>query len=84
MLWTAYVPIVTEVESIRPRWRCTSAPLAWMAGAARNASCGPTRSGAISSTPGGSPSGLAIVLTTLVIDLMGNPLRGWLDPHLKL
>ncbi|PYM93492.1 MAG: peptide ABC transporter permease [Candidatus Rokuibacteriota bacterium] len=28
--------------------------------------------------------GLAIFLTTLVINLMGNALRDWLDPHLKL
>jgi ABC-type dipeptide/oligopeptide/nickel transport system permease subunit len=27
--------------------------------------------------------GLAIFLTTLVINLMGNALRDWLDPHLK-
>ena len=28
--------------------------------------------------------GLAIFLTTLVINLMGNALRDWLDPHMKL
>jgi ABC-type dipeptide/oligopeptide/nickel transport system permease subunit len=28
--------------------------------------------------------GLAIFVTTLVINLMGNALRDWLDPHLKL
>src|SRR5262249_57451203 len=28
--------------------------------------------------------GLAIFITTLVINLMGNALRDWLDPHLKL
>ena len=28
--------------------------------------------------------GLAIFLTTLVLNLMGNALRDWLDPHLKL
>ena len=28
--------------------------------------------------------GLAIFLTTLVINLMGNALRDWLDPHIKL
>ena len=28
--------------------------------------------------------GLAIFITTLVINLMGNGLRDWLDPHLKL
>ena len=28
--------------------------------------------------------GLAIFLTTLVINLMGNSLRDWLDPHMKL
>ena len=28
--------------------------------------------------------GLAIFVTTLVINLMGNGLRDWLDPHLKL
>jgi peptide/nickel transport system permease protein len=28
--------------------------------------------------------GLAIFVTTLVINLMGNSLRDWLDPHLKL
>ena len=28
--------------------------------------------------------GLAIFLTTLAINLMGNALRDWLDPHLKL
>jgi len=28
--------------------------------------------------------GLAIFLTTLVINLLGNALRDWLDPHLKL
>jgi peptide/nickel transport system permease protein len=28
--------------------------------------------------------GLAIFLTTLMINLMGNALRDWLDPHLKL
>ena len=28
--------------------------------------------------------GLAIFLTTLVINLMGNALRDWLDPHLKI
>jgi len=28
--------------------------------------------------------GLAIFLTTLVINLIGNALRDWLDPHLKL
>jgi peptide/nickel transport system permease protein len=27
--------------------------------------------------------GLPIFLTTLVINLMGNALRDWLDPHLK-
>ena len=28
--------------------------------------------------------GLAIFITTLVINLMGNGLRDWLDPHMKL
>jgi peptide/nickel transport system permease protein len=28
--------------------------------------------------------GLAIFVTTLVINLMGNALRDWLDPHMKL
>jgi peptide/nickel transport system permease protein len=28
--------------------------------------------------------GLAIFVTTLMINLMGNALRDWLDPHLKL
>src|SRR5438132_8329555 len=28
--------------------------------------------------------GLAIFLTTLAINLMGNALRDWLDPHMKL
>jgi ABC-type dipeptide/oligopeptide/nickel transport system permease subunit len=28
--------------------------------------------------------GLAIFVTTLAINLMGNALRDWLDPHLKL
>jgi len=28
--------------------------------------------------------GLAIFVTTLVINLMGNALRDWLDPHLKM
>ena len=28
--------------------------------------------------------GLAIFVTTLVINLMGNGLRDWLDPHMKL
>jgi peptide/nickel transport system permease protein len=28
--------------------------------------------------------GLAIFLTTLTLNLMGNALRDWLDPHLKL
>jgi ABC-type dipeptide/oligopeptide/nickel transport system permease subunit len=28
--------------------------------------------------------GLAIFATTLAINLMGNALRDWLDPHLKL
>ena len=28
--------------------------------------------------------GLTIFLTTLVINLMGNALRDWLDPHMKL
>ena len=28
--------------------------------------------------------GLAIFLTTLVINLLGNALRDWLDPHMKL
>ena len=28
--------------------------------------------------------GLAIFVTTLVINLMGNGLRDWIDPHMKL
>jgi len=28
--------------------------------------------------------GLAIFVTTLVINLIGNALRDWLDPHMKL
>jgi ABC-type dipeptide/oligopeptide/nickel transport system permease subunit len=28
--------------------------------------------------------GLAIFITTLVINLIGNALRDWLDPHMKL
>ena len=28
--------------------------------------------------------GSAIFLTTLVINLMGNALRDWLDPHMKV
>jgi ABC-type dipeptide/oligopeptide/nickel transport system permease subunit len=32
----------------------------------------------------GGVSGLAIFITTLVINLIGNGLRDWLDPHMKL
>ncbi len=51
-----------------------------MDGAHPRVPCGASRAGrVIAAFPG-----LAIFITTLAINLLGNALRDWLDPHMKL